>query len=642
MARLPETIGKYKIIERLGRGGMGLVYKAEHPTLGTTVVLKKLMLKGEKTYRERFRREATLMMQLRHENIVGIFDHFKEANAYYLVMEYIDGKVVSELQSSASPLSARGAAWIIKQTSLALSHIHSNGIVHRDLKPSNILVAKDGTVKLSDFGIAFSPDDSDILTAQGSALGTPSFMAPEQLIDAHKADERSDIWSLGVCFFELLTGNKFVTGPTPAAIHEAIPDATQNMAKMLPPGTPSSYRNFLKKCLCINPVARLGNGAEALQMMNGRDWGEVSIFQEPLIDEQKNMPPKQQVKRRIRKRNLSADTLLGIFNKAEPQQKQHRIKISQWLAQRFTLKFFLILMPIIFALCLLLLPGLWDNLARANRFGRMYLRLAIPEEAPDHWLNGVRAHLYKPENATLVELMDLPLRRSKDSSHLRSRVVSLPVGTYRLNWSLGERIVWRSFYLESIRASRKEGAYPIVLEEILGDPPVFIMKLEPKVLDAVTKEEIQAEITWSRLDRSGEKLESGGTYKFNIEAPHYRPTNLSIGTSPWRRELAIQVELWPLPGMLRIRNTSPRTQKIRIDGKRYILDLSNTPHLRKIQGLKPNEESSFSILPGNHRISPKRNNEGGADVSILPSKELQLNIKIDENNKALISPLASP
>ena len=115
MPKLPESIGKYKILERLGRGGMSVVYKAQHPTLETVVVLKKLMLRGESSYRERFRREATLMMKLRHANVVGVFDHFKEGSSHYLVMEYIDGRPLSELLAREGSFPPREAAWLVGQ-----------------------------------------------------------------------------------------------------------------------------------------------------------------------------------------------------------------------------------------------------------------------------------------------------------------------------------------------------------------------------------------------------------------------------------------------------------------------------------------------------------------------------------------------
>ncbi len=199
---MPASIGKYKITEILGRGGMSVLYKAEHPTLGIPVVVKKLTLKGDPAHRERFKREASLMMELRHENVVGVYDHFKEGAGHYLVMEFIDGPSLAQLLAREGSLSPEEANWLIAKIAAALSHIHSHGVVHRDIKPSNVLLSREGTLKLADFGIAFTPGGGEDITSEGTALGTPSFMAPEQLEDARSADKRSDIWSLGVCFFD--------------------------------------------------------------------------------------------------------------------------------------------------------------------------------------------------------------------------------------------------------------------------------------------------------------------------------------------------------------------------------------------------------------------------------------------------------
>ncbi|PIE04350.1 MAG: serine/threonine protein kinase, partial [Spirochaetales bacterium] len=267
MSRLPESIGKYKITERLERGGMSLLYKAEHPTLGRPVVLKKLMLKGGAEHRNRFRREASLMMELRHENVVGVFDHFQEGSGRYLVMEYVEGSSLAELLSREGALTPAEVQWLTGRIALALSHIHSRGVVHRDVKPSNVLLGKDGSVKLGDFGIAFEPGETEELTSSGTTLGTPGFMAPEQLEDARSADERSDIWSLGVCCFELITGRKFITGPTPAAIRKALPGAVRGYRQRLPERLPRSLQRFLRKTLVMNAASRLPDGQAAADLL---------------------------------------------------------------------------------------------------------------------------------------------------------------------------------------------------------------------------------------------------------------------------------------------------------------------------------------------------------------------------------------
>ena len=616
MPKLPASIGKYKVTERLGRGGMGMLYKAEHPTLGTSVVLKKLMLKGDNAHRERFRREAALMMRLRHENVVGIYDHFKEGAAYYLVMEYVDGRPLSELAAREGALPPDEAAWLIGRVALALAHIHENGIVHRDLKPSNIFLARDGSVKLGDFGIAFSPGDSDIVTEEGTALGTPSFMAPEQLVDARQADERSDIWSLGVCFFELITALKFVTGPTPAAILEALPEAVRNIGKKLPEKLPRVHRRFLRKSLRLRPEARMSGGAAAVRMMMADRLHEAPPALKTRInrltaamDSSIAESPREEAGKNTKSRKpLFPASLFSPAVKQVPNREPEKHSIPEHKNSKPPRSIFkfgkpkpraaaLILIPLVFLLAVLVVPGLWDELARSNRFGRLRLAVDFPQQAPSYWLNSVKARIYRWDDGELVDLANPVLRPTRDETRLVSRPISLPAGAYRLSWSLGDRIVWQSFHLGTIRENRAQNRHPFILEETLGTPPVFRLDLNVRAYDAMTEEELPARVSWERLDKPGGDLESGGRYRFTLEAAGYGAETFTAAASPWRREITLQTALWPLPGTVRIRNLSLRRIMPRLDGKRRFLDLTGTPRLKPIGPLPSGEELLLTLLP---------------------------------------------
>ncbi|MBV1922245.1 MAG: serine/threonine protein kinase, partial [Pseudomonadales bacterium] len=194
-----ETIGKYTIEGVLGRGAMGVVYKAFDPNIARTVAVKTIhgnLLSSEmgKEMLERFKTEAQAVGRLTHPNIVGIFDFDQDRGTPYFVMEYVEGKDLKNLIKQGSVFTADEVVRVTTEILKGLSYTHKLNIVHRDIKPANIFITDKGEVKIADFGIA-RMDDSE-LTQVGSVLGTPSYMSPEQCIGAG-VDARSDLFSVG-------------------------------------------------------------------------------------------------------------------------------------------------------------------------------------------------------------------------------------------------------------------------------------------------------------------------------------------------------------------------------------------------------------------------------------------------------------
>lgn len=210
--------GRYHIVERIAAGGMGEVFRARDAVLSREVAIKVLhrSLASDQAFVERFRREARAAATLNHPNIVAVYDWGAVDGIYFMVMEYVHGRSVRELLNASGRLAPAQAAEIVRQALLALEHAHARGIVHRDLKPENILVTPEGLVKLTDLGLARAFADGRT-TRAGVVSGTVQYLAPEQ-IRGEPADPRSDLYSLGILTFELLTGRLPFTGETPMAI----------------------------------------------------------------------------------------------------------------------------------------------------------------------------------------------------------------------------------------------------------------------------------------------------------------------------------------------------------------------------------------------------------------------------------------
>jgi predicted Ser/Thr protein kinase len=207
---LARQFPQLKILEHLGQGGMGVVYKARQRHLNRLVAVKILppSVGSDPAFAERFTREAQALAQLNHPNIVQVYDFGRTEEFFYFIMEYVDGVNLRVLIREGQ-LAPEQALDIVPQICDALQFAHDEGIVHRDIKPENILVDKKGRVKIADFGLAKllgrAPEDLS-LTGTGQLMGTLGYMAPEQLQEAHAVDHRADIYSLGVVFYEMLTG----------------------------------------------------------------------------------------------------------------------------------------------------------------------------------------------------------------------------------------------------------------------------------------------------------------------------------------------------------------------------------------------------------------------------------------------------
>ena len=268
---LPQMIGKYRIMGLVAKGGMGAVYKAVHPTLRRMVILKKLTIKGNATIRERFKREAQILLDMQSPYIVHLFDYFVEGNSHYIVEDFVDGLSLAQVIEKQVSLGTELSLLVFLDACYALKFAHARGIVHRDIKPGNILISRRAEVKLADFGIAASDDIEEIavtkterivtkvagdVTQTGVTLGTPAYMSPEQIMDSRSVDNRADIYSMGVMLYEMLTGSKPFASTISAENLEKIKKGKYINPRKIDPSIPVVICRMIRKMLKANPEKR--------------------------------------------------------------------------------------------------------------------------------------------------------------------------------------------------------------------------------------------------------------------------------------------------------------------------------------------------------------------------------------------------
>jgi serine/threonine protein kinase len=202
-----KYIGNYRILDVIGKGGMAKIYTAIHSSLDRIVVIKEM---GKNESRRRFKQEAMICASLDHRNIVPIYDYFSIGSSCYIVMQYVDGVDLAQVIERAAPLEPKIVAYIAREICCALQHAHQSGIIHRDVKPTNILISRTGEVKITDFGVARG-EDMPHLTSTGQVIGTPFYMSPEQA-EGKEVTSQSDIYSIGIVMYEMITGKRPFTG----------------------------------------------------------------------------------------------------------------------------------------------------------------------------------------------------------------------------------------------------------------------------------------------------------------------------------------------------------------------------------------------------------------------------------------------
>ena len=246
-----RTLGEYRVLEEIGRGGMAVVYRAYEPARQRHVALKVLpaYFQHDRQFLRRFLQEAQAAKALQHPNIVQVYDAGEANGLHYIALQYIDGgSVASELAQRGRPFNLFRAVDIVRQVGSALAYAHSRGVIHRDVKPSNILLSREGQAFLTDFGIAKAAGYSTI-TAPGTLVGTPAYMSPEQARGRRDLDHRTDIYSLGMVLYQMLTGDVPFHGDTPPVVLRAVIDDPPAPPRQLNPEIPVGVEDVILRAL---------------------------------------------------------------------------------------------------------------------------------------------------------------------------------------------------------------------------------------------------------------------------------------------------------------------------------------------------------------------------------------------------------
>lgn len=257
-------LGRYEIQKELGRGSMGIVYRANDPVIGRRVAVKTINLQGltqkkREEYEARFYQEAKAAGMLNHPNIVTVHDMGESGDIAYIAMELLEGRELHSDSEEMQSMPLMKALDIAIQVANGLAYAHDHGVVHRDIKPSNIMVLGDGQVKIADFGIA-KMDASLMLTRTGAIMGSPLYMSPEQILSGH-IDSRSDVFSFGIVLYQMLTGQRPFRGDDANSVMYQIVNVTPPRPGSLKPGLPDMIDDIVMKCLEKKPQDRYQDSA---------------------------------------------------------------------------------------------------------------------------------------------------------------------------------------------------------------------------------------------------------------------------------------------------------------------------------------------------------------------------------------------
>jgi len=597
MPKQMTRVGKYEIVAMIARGGMGAVYKAKHPTLKRYVILKQLALRGGSGFIQRFKREASLMLDFRNHHIVQVYDHFKEGSSYYIAMEYVDGIGLDKLIDEKGRLSGSVAILIFLEICKGLQYAHEKSVIHRDIKPANILISRGGEVKLVDFGIATSKEaDEDGLTKAGMTLGTPAYMSPEQIADTRKVDHRADIYSLGVVLYEMLTGQKPFTGGFTAESINRINRGIYTKPQRINPSIPGVLRRLISKSMHHRVTRRYKNIGQII--------GKLERFTRRFRD--------QQVINRVIKSYVAGTEFSLPSRRIGGRRKGFRLKVAIGCA---------VLAGIAVGARYIHEKGYYYEYLKKDEYGATEVRVDVPER------------YYKDVTLMYAYCIFKPLTEGEDTTHefqlsagsgglfdfrrkttggvktggifsrffkkgekeqgtepqiLSTGVLYLPAGLYDLELYVENAKFLKTLFLNprSIQKQNVKTYERQILGFNLRQSDSKPIQVYPRVYDSVSGQSLYRSadillylretgkwINWKDYQNSARlrrflagQLRSGNSYTLRFEAPFYYPQTVKFFVENDLDSVRVEVGLIKKPGRLVVKSDYPGLTLL-VDGR---------------------------------------------------------------------------
>ena len=537
----PPMIGKYKISGVIAKGGMGVVYKAIHPSLKRYVVIKKMTSRGNSTNAERFKKEAQILLDMNSPYIVHLFDYFTEAGYRYMVEELVDGMALDKLIKKQTVLPPPIAMLIMNDACLALKHAHSKNVIHRDIKPGNILISKRGEIKLADFGIASdSEEKQEGITLSGMSLGTPAYMSPEQFEDSSDVDCRADIYSLGIMLYEMVTGSKPYPGEfnmetfkivkrgryiRPRKIDHKIPkEVAQLIHRMI---RPNPKKRFQSIDGVLRAVKRYLNhyNTHDLRVYLARSVMTTNTYAYPFFN------PRDMLIRRVRKICLWVAVAAAAFALCWKSGAIHSTILKRWYT------------PVSIQMDVpRSLSADLDLPIRAFFFendGK-----DIPEVKSARRVFAVKGSRLWERYFTIQTTVEVARLASKNRTYDISKVY-LKKGDYRVKVVVGPYVWWKTFNV---------GSKPVVIESDFLKGVTRELAISSYVYDGVSgkkitdkaKVEIFYKNNWKEIGAvPADELKSGTVWKIKVSCPGYEDETFSLLIDWYQDRLFISSELKP-------------------------------------------------------------------------------------------------
>ena len=536
---VPQMIGKYRIMGLVAKGGMGAVYKAVHPTLRRMVILKKLTIKGNATIRERFKREAQILLDMQSPYIVHLFDYFVEGNSHYIVEEFVDGLSLAQVIEKQVSLGTELSLLVFLDACYALKFAHARGIVHRDIKPGNILISRRAEVKLADFGIAASDDIEEIavtksdkivskvaddVTQTGVTLGTPAYMSPEQISDSRSVDNRADIYSMGVMLYEMLIGSKPFASTISAENLERIKKGKYISPRKIDPSIPSVICRMIRKMLKANPEKRYKSIDSVIKIVKKylRDYDthaiRISLAQIILAKNQFVIPEFEKKSRlavKIASYALCALAVCGVGAYAWNAGIFHASILSPWY-KPVTLN---LVTPI---------AGVQNNIYGMDIPVKAYFFDESKTDLPE--VKGSQRDFKKSEGLVARTRSGKTVSQSanKNIKYLSIKPVYLKDGAYRVKILIGSYVMWSSFEVNGESVNMNFDNLQRVVRPVAVQTRSFDAKTG-EILTNKTRFTVLYNGKYVSFEQVPQKeLVSGKVMKIHAECPGYKLKEFSM------------------------------------------------------------------------------------------------------------------